>query len=96
MVTNIFAPSGFKRAACRSAAEPASTWARRNTIAKQLIVRWLEPCLALGRAYRIKGWLREELQLLQRRAQVDRGDADASERLAVRSTVGVSISYRCR
>lgn len=36
---------------------------------------------ALGRAYRIKGSLREELQLWQRRAQVDPSDADASERV---------------
>ncbi len=37
--------------------------------------------LALGHAYRIKGWLRDELQLWQRRVQLDASDADASERL---------------
>ena len=37
--------------------------------------------LALGRAYRIRGWLREELQLWQRRAQIDPSDANASEKI---------------
>ena len=37
--------------------------------------------LALGRAYRIKGSLGEELQLWQRRVQLDPSDAGASERL---------------
>ncbi len=37
--------------------------------------------LALGHAYRIKGWLGKELQLWRRRVQLDASDADASERL---------------
>ena len=37
--------------------------------------------LVLGRAYRINGWLREELQLWQARAQLVPGDANVSERL---------------
>jgi tetratricopeptide (TPR) repeat protein len=40
-----------------------------------------EAYYALGRAYRIKGWLREELQLWQQRLQVDLNDSVASERL---------------
>ena len=37
--------------------------------------------LVLGRAYRITGWLREELQLWRRRTELAPGDANASERL---------------
>jgi tetratricopeptide (TPR) repeat protein len=37
--------------------------------------------VALGRAYRIRGWLREELQLWHRRAQMDPSDANASEKI---------------
>jgi Tfp pilus assembly protein PilF len=46
----------------------------------------LEPSLgdayvALGRAYRLKGWLREELQLWRRRADLDTGDPNAKEKI---------------
>ncbi len=37
--------------------------------------------VALARAYRIKGWLRYELRLWQRRAQLDPSDANASEKI---------------
>ena len=37
--------------------------------------------VALGRAYRIRGWLHEELHLWERRAQIDPSDAVASERV---------------
>lgn len=37
--------------------------------------------IALGRAYRIKGWLREELQLWQARAQIEPNDANANEKI---------------
>src|SRR5437016_9526997 len=40
-----------------------------------------EAYVALCRAYRIKGWLREEFQLWQRRAQIDPSDATVSERV---------------
>lgn len=37
--------------------------------------------VAVGRAYRIRGWLHEELQLWKRRAELDPSDAAASERV---------------
>ena len=40
-----------------------------------------EAYIALGRAYRIKGLLRDELRLWQRRAELDPSDAVANERL---------------
>ncbi|HXN57498.1 MAG TPA: hypothetical protein VN912_02805 [Candidatus Angelobacter sp.] len=37
--------------------------------------------VTLGRAYRIRGWLREELKLWERRSELDPSDATASERV---------------
>jgi tetratricopeptide (TPR) repeat protein len=37
--------------------------------------------VALGRAYRIRGWLREELQLWQRRTRLDDSDPNAKEKI---------------
>lgn len=58
--------------------EPAVTAGRR---AVELDPSLGDAYVALGRAYRIKGWLREELQLWQRRTQIDPSDANANEKI---------------
>ncbi|HEY8677283.1 MAG TPA: tetratricopeptide repeat protein [Candidatus Dormibacteraeota bacterium] len=62
----------------RSWLEPAVTAGKR---AIELDPTLGDAYLALGRAYRMKGWHREELQLWQRRAQLDANDGDARERV---------------
>jgi len=58
--------------------EPALTAGRR---ALELDASLGDAYVALGRAYRIRGWLGEELQLWQRRAQLDPTDANANEKI---------------
>jgi tetratricopeptide (TPR) repeat protein len=62
----------------RSWLEPAVTAGKR---AIELDASLGDAYVALGRAYRTTGWLHEELQLWERRAQIDPSDAVASERV---------------
>lgn len=58
--------------------EPA---VKSGTRAVELDASLADAYVALGRTYRIKGWLREELQLWRRRAQLDPSDANAKEKI---------------
>ncbi len=62
----------------RSWLTPAVTAGQR---AVELDPSFGDAYLALGRAYRHKGWHREELQLWRRRAQLDPSDVEARERV---------------